>query len=177
MTFSARTGRTINHRRVYYRCPAVGADPIGVLRRIPDHPRTLYVREDYLLDGLAEPQSDPPRCCCDAICPSWCARSHAHGGTTTSVFTRRLILNGAFAVIDQQLRALGFAHGEGYLLQAALFKARFASPTLLGTRPASRPHLDSLPARARSQQLQPCQPRRRPTVPGRDSRRRAAHRP
>jgi len=47
-------GRTINHHRVYYRCPAVEADPIGVLRRIPDHPRTLYVREDYLLDGILD---------------------------------------------------------------------------------------------------------------------------
>jgi len=46
-------GRTVK-RLVYYRCPAVEADPIGVLRRIPDHPKTLYVREDYLLDGILD---------------------------------------------------------------------------------------------------------------------------
>jgi hypothetical protein len=34
--------------------PAVEADPIGVLRRIPDHPKNLYVREDYLLDGILD---------------------------------------------------------------------------------------------------------------------------
>ncbi len=46
-------GRTVN-RHAYYRCPAVEADPIGVLRRIPGHPRSLYVREDYLLDGVLD---------------------------------------------------------------------------------------------------------------------------
>ncbi len=47
-------GRTIKRRWVYYRCPAVEADPVGVLRRIPDHPKSLYVREDYLLDGILD---------------------------------------------------------------------------------------------------------------------------
>lgn len=47
-------GRTIKGRWVYYRCPAVEADPVGVLRRIPDHPKSLYVREDYLLDGILD---------------------------------------------------------------------------------------------------------------------------
>ncbi len=47
-------GRTVKRRWVYYRCPAVEADPVGVLRRIPDHPKTLHVREDYLLDGILD---------------------------------------------------------------------------------------------------------------------------
>ncbi len=46
-------GRTVN-RHAYYRCPAVEADPTRVLQHIPDHPKSLYVREDHLLDGILD---------------------------------------------------------------------------------------------------------------------------
>src|SRR6266511_266467 len=54
-------GRTITHRNragevtsqhVYYRCPLPEADGELMLGRYPDHPSSVYVREDYLLDGL-----------------------------------------------------------------------------------------------------------------------------
>jgi site-specific DNA recombinase len=54
-------GRTITHRNragevtsqhVYYRCPLPEADGELMLGRHPDHPSSVYVREDHLLDGL-----------------------------------------------------------------------------------------------------------------------------
>ena len=47
-------GRTIHGRYVYYRCPSVEADRQGLLRRVPDHPTSIHVREDYLVDGILD---------------------------------------------------------------------------------------------------------------------------
>jgi site-specific DNA recombinase len=56
-------GRTITHRNrqgvvtsrnAYYRCPLPEADGELLSRRYPDHPPSVYVREDYLLDGILD---------------------------------------------------------------------------------------------------------------------------
>jgi site-specific DNA recombinase len=51
ITHRSRTGE-VTSRHVYYRCPLPEADGELLAHRHPDHPPSVYVREDYLLDGI-----------------------------------------------------------------------------------------------------------------------------
>jgi len=44
----------VTSRHAYYRCPAPEQDGELLFRRCPDHPRSVYVREDHLVDGLVD---------------------------------------------------------------------------------------------------------------------------
>lgn len=44
----------VTSRHTYYRCPAPEQDGELLARRHPDHPPSVYVREDHLLDGILD---------------------------------------------------------------------------------------------------------------------------